>query len=386
MEIENNKFNDNKELFLIILLLRYQMYKDTDLKKQIESLASDNSINFDEFIKLTEFHKVYTHIYEVVKKLDCFPSETIKKLRNLNLNSARKSLAQTSELKKLNKLLTTDNNISFTVLKGQPLSVLLYANTTQRSSSDIDILVDKNDIDEVFNIFEKDYIFLSPKPYVPLKYIKKYYHHLTFQNKQSNVKIEVHRMLFHYGYLLPFFSEFVKDKITKIKITGDLFNILSFHYNLFYCLIHGAEHQWVRLFWLYDITVYCKNKEFNINKLLAIAERFEVTHVIVSSLFLCDKIFNIPKLNGNLKPYIYDRKIKIIINSNYNCILSSKAIKEYYPFIKRIPFYTKRLLNDFRLLGSWKYRFHPMKDLLFMFFFLCPIYKTFSWCNLRNKR
>ena len=381
----NKIITKNKELYLIIQLLRYQFNKSSALQNQIRSLASDQMLNPDEFIRMIEFHKVFTHVYEAVKELDCFPEVIVNNLKDLNIKNIKFNLNITSELIKLNRVLS-ENNINFTVLKGQPLSVLLYGNTTQRSSGDIDILIEDDDIDKIFSIFECYYIFLPPKKNLPLKYIKKYYHHLVFKNKQSNVHVEVHTKLFHHGYLLPSFHKKAEENIESIKVSGDYFNIFSFHWNLFYILMHGSGHQWYRLFWLNDIAEYCRNEQFDINKLLNLSEQFGVIHAVVSSLFLCSEIFNIPKIDGKLKEYTQDFKIRNIIDANISCIISNKTIKEQYSFIQRIPFYSKTLLNDFRLLGSWKCRIKPLMNLLFLFFFLCPVYAALSWFRLRFKK
>jgi len=398
---KNNKNIDCKELYLIIQLLKYQINKDTALNKQIGSLVADSSINFDEFLRLTKFHKVYTHIYEVAKELDCFPNEVIKKLRVLNVDNARKSLTQTYELKKLNKLFA-EKNINFTVLKGQLLSVLLYKNTTQRSSKDIDILIEEDDIEKTVSIFEKDYTNLVPTD-LPLKFIKPYTNHFSYKNKETNVIIEVHWKLFNNEYLALGFTESAKHSIVQTNISQVDFNRFSFNYKMLYCLMHGAIHQWFRLFWIRDMAQFCNNDEFNIVDILELAERFRVTRSVVSSLLLCNELFGVPEINEEMKlRLLNDRKIGTLLSLNLKAINGSKIHAGNCSFIERIQNKYKQLINSLLLQKGWKYKIAAFKKhfvssndierfplperLFFLYIFLHPIFATVRWYRLRYKQ
>ncbi len=194
----------NKELNLIIEILNYQINPGSELNALITETVSSGSIDWDEFLRLVEFHKVYTLVYDTVKEFESFPAEIIEKLKQLNHKNIRKSLAIAAELKNLNMLLG-ENNISFTVFKGQPLSQMLYRNLHQRSSKDIDILINKEDLGKILKIFKADY-----KPLISinlqLKYLIKYYNHIGFVNKNSGVIIEVHWKLIENEYLAPGFN------------------------------------------------------------------------------------------------------------------------------------------------------------------------------------
>ena len=306
--METAKFSDNKELQLIIRLLRCQLNAKSGNDARIVELSGDTGLDWDEFLRLVKFHKVHTHIYDTVKALNCFPATITTALKSLNIDNSRNALAMTNELKTVNRLLG-DNGINFIVFKGQPLSVLLYGNTTRRASKDIDLLIDSNDLEKVIELFAADYLRITPLK-LPLKYIKLYYNHLIFKNKQSGVIIEVHWKLLHYVHIAPGLTRDAMQNIMHSDIAGTNLNMPVFHYHLFYCLMHGINHSWFRLFWLVDIAAFCRKDEFILDKLLELGKKYNVSDALASALLLCNQLFSEPVLEDNYKARLMkNRKI-----------------------------------------------------------------------------
>ena len=399
MQIEDNKLINSKELFLIILLLRYQSNKDTDLKRQIESLASDNSIMFDEFVKLVEFHKVYTHVYDTVKYFDIFPIGVIEKLKQLNEKNIRKSLAITAELKKLNKFLGR-SNISFIVFKGQPLSIMLYGNTHQRISKDIDILIEQDDLEKVLEIFEREYKILDSTK-LPLKHLKNYYDHIAFINSKTSTVIEVHWKLLNNEYLAPKFNNAAVDNTVQINISGEDFKVLSFQYNLLYFIIHGAQHHWFRLFWLKDLAQFCLSEKFCLNELIKLGKQYNVDELSISSLLLCYEIFDLPSLK---KIDSIEKNTRIFkLNKSYKKkIQYSQVDQEAAPYKTRMKMKFNQLREGFLLQRGIKYKLKVLdknfiiirdietlplpEKLFFLYYPLHLILAAVKWYRLRREK
>jgi len=139
MNIENDQFIDNKELSLIIQLLRFQWNKDAGLKTRITELARNPGLDWKEFLRLVRFHKVYSHIYPIVKDLKCFPETAVTRLKKWNITGSGKALAITAELKAVNRLFSAAG-VDFVVFKGQPLSVFLYESADRRSSKEYGLI------------------------------------------------------------------------------------------------------------------------------------------------------------------------------------------------------------------------------------------------------
>jgi hypothetical protein len=400
--METAQFADNKELTLIILLLRCQLNTKSGNKAQIAKLVREPEFDWNEFLRLVKFHKVYPHIYDPVKTLNCFPETIITALKRFNIDNSRNALAITNELKTINQLFG-DNGINFMVFKGQPLSLLLYGNTTRRGSKDIDLLVDSNDLKKIIKLFAADYLEITPLK-LPLEYIKLYYNHLVFKNRQTGVIIEVHWKLLHYTHLAPGFTKDTIQNITHIDIAGTNLNLPVFHYHLFYCLMHGVNHSWFRLFWLMDIAVFCRKDEFALNKLLAMGEKYNVSDALGSALLLCNQLFSEPELEENHKISLMEnRKINQLCEMYLNHIMLGKIrpdssylklakwkLGTIYKdiLLKKDPKYLVELVNN-HFISSADIEALPLPGKLFFLYYpLHFILATVRWYNektIKNK-
>ncbi|MDD5597021.1 MAG: nucleotidyltransferase family protein, partial [Victivallaceae bacterium] len=362
MDIKTDLFADNKELFLIIQLLRFQWHKEAGLKSLIAELARDPGFDWKEFLRLVRFHKVYTYVYSTIKELKCFPETTAARLKKLNIDNSEKALVITAELKAVNRLLG-GGGISFTVLKGQPLSMSLYGNTARRSSRDIDLLVDSDDLEKIMELFAGNYICMSDSN-IPLKYIESYSDHLVYKNKTTDVFVEVHWKLMNYNYLMPGFTEAARRRIMRIGVAGTELNALSFHDHLFYCLMHGIKHCWLRLFWLVDVAEFCRKDEFVLTELFELGEKYGVSVALGSGLLLCNQLFAVPRLEESCKTRLLKNRT---VNRLYAMFLTQIAagkirIKPDSPYIKQMKRKAGLVYKDCLLKRDFCYLTEVMKD------------------------
>ncbi|MDD5698327.1 MAG: nucleotidyltransferase family protein [Victivallaceae bacterium] len=353
MNVKADRFAANKELSLIIQLLRFQLNAQSELKARIAELARNPALDWNEFLRLARFHKVHTHIYDTVKTLKCFPETTATELRKLNIAGSGKALAVASELKAISRL-GGSRGINFTVFKGQPLSVLLYGNPARRDSKDIDLLIDIADLERIIELFAADYLRIAPLN-MPLKYIKCYCSHLLYKNRRTGVIVEIHWKLLPYDCLAPGFTEAALRNTRRANVAGAGLNTLNFHYHLFYCLMHGISHRWFRLFWLVDVAEFCRKDEFVPDKLLELGKEYNVSTALGSALLLCNQLFSVPRLEENyaarlMKSRRVNRLCKIYLSQ-----IAAGKIESDSSYLKLVKWKTGLIYGDFLLKNNFRY-------------------------------
>ncbi|NTW31276.1 MAG: nucleotidyltransferase family protein [Bacteroidetes bacterium] len=249
--------------------------------------------------------------------------------------------------------------IYFINLKGPLLSYRIYHDPTVRILHDIDILIDKKQIERVMNILFENGYNLSEGAFWPHKknqqelFINNI-HHLSFFNKGNNLCVEVHWVLMHeLSISKGKLEEFISVNTEEIEFAGRKFNVFTKEFELLYLLIHGSRHKWHRLKWLFDIKDYplaeVNYKTFNTLVNLLNAER-----IINQANYLLKKFFNtqLPfTYNARLPKYIVSYSMRIINSeiskkrSNYDIInnfryqwLIFPGIYYKYKMLLQIPF------------------------------------------------
>ncbi|MFT5964458.1 MAG: hypothetical protein ACI9L6_001196 [Flavobacterium sp.] len=193
--------------------------------------------------------------------------------------------------------LLLQNEIPFTCLKGPLLSQHIYNDPTVRYSKDIDILIDKNQLDTTVQFFlNNGYDFTEgnfwPKNKVQQGLLIDHHHHLSFFNKEINFCVEVHWILMHN---IPISQKKMKiivaDNLTEMSFSGRRFTVLNREFQLLFLLLHGSRHGWERLKWLVDIYEYPIDKidTTAFNKLV---KELNAERIIGQTNFLLHNFFN----------------------------------------------------------------------------------------------
>jgi hypothetical protein len=190
-----------------------------------------------------------------------------------------------------------NKGVPFISIKGPLLSLRLYGDPTVRISHDIDLLIDKNDLDKTIALMlNEGFVFAHNFEWPSEKHrqelIVQNMHHIGFYSKKLDLIVEVHWVL---SSKLPVpvktLEKIVADNLTSITYAGRNFTVLNNEFELLYLLIHGGRHGWSRLKWLVDIHEYTKQEidEMLFNKLV---EQFRVNRIVVQTNYLLEKYFN----------------------------------------------------------------------------------------------
>ena len=332
----------NKEFNFLISLLR----SDTDILKPIDDF------NWDEFIRLTDYHKLYPVLFSgAILENKITPKDIEDKLKTYYEEKSKVNLHITSQLIWLNYLLD-ENGIKRLWLKGPVLAIILYGQLNQRLSGDIDLLINYEDIVKVNQILindgftcELDLVRLKPGV---RKFFQKYRNQLHYYNKQKRIAVELHwRLVNPNGLWRITFNELYKNSV-EIEVGNMPMRTLSTDHYFIYLSAHGTLHKWFRLFWLRDIHEMLIQNKVNWKEAIQIARDNKILPIISESLIVSQLFFNstIPdellKIKANNKANKLTGKIIKAINQPASAF-QSKGIGH----LKSI-FYLSQLKNDLR--------------------------------------
>lgn len=178
-------------------------------------------------------------------------------------------------LHELDNILKNFNNekIPVIVLKGADLAQNTYPDIAFRPMSDIDLLVNKQDLKLVDLVFKQ----LGYNKVQPTKHCKHSFH-ITYIKTKNNLQIPIE---IHWSLVNPLF--FSKINLTLLweraevnKSGKNNFLTLCLEDSLLYLCWHGCRHGYSRFIWIYDIALLIKNNGLNVDKLIEYSKKFKI--------------------------------------------------------------------------------------------------------------
>ncbi|PKN14292.1 MAG: hypothetical protein CVU67_06405, partial [Deltaproteobacteria bacterium HGW-Deltaproteobacteria-24] len=241
------------------------------------------------------------------------------------IEEKRKLLNFTMEFLKICELL--DNcKIPFISLKGPALSYRIYGDPAVRISHDIDLLIDKEKIDDVLQALLNTGFSLTkgvvwPENPAQRELILESVHHISLTNSNKNITLEIHWTLMQ-G--VPVTQERLKQIVSEntqtIELAGRRIRTLSPDLEVLFLMIHGSRHGWSRLKWLIDLKEY--NYELtNIEGFNKLAREFKAGRIIAQTNHLLESIFAVET------PFRGDNKIPGLFK-NYPVKSMNSEVKE----------------------------------------------------------
>ncbi len=219
----------------------------------IESLEIDWTL----FFELTLHHRLYSYIYPRISlNQEYIPDHIIDSLERLYKQNTFNMLHLSGEMNIIGKLFS-ENRIPLLMLKGPVLAKELYGDISLRTSSDLDVMVPLQSLEEAEAL-------LKEQGYVKDDYIKTVlndwkwrHHHVTYFHHKKGIKVEVHWRLNPGPGKEPTFNE-LWERRSVSNFTGNPLYMLGREDLFFFLISHGARHAWSRLRWLLDINQLLK--------------------------------------------------------------------------------------------------------------------------------
>ena len=275
--------------------------------------------NFKILLIIINQHGLNSIIYKkLVKYKNVINEVFLNDLKTTYFDIAKNNMLVTSELLSLNKLFL-ENNLEYLSFKGPVLSLLAYEDVISRRYLDLDILVRKDKLEDIYTMLIKNGYTTDIK----LEIIKDdrfldISKDMIFYNNKKSVVIEVHWKLLEKRFFFQNFSfnDFAWQKKLYVKIND--INIPTFdkEYLVFYLIIHGSKHFWERIEWLYNIyLLLIKYEDIDLEKIV------EYSKIMQTEMML--KIFF--TILKNRFDYIVDNNLVILDKKSFEL---AKEIEE----------------------------------------------------------
>ncbi|MEM7128336.1 MAG: nucleotidyltransferase family protein [Chloroflexota bacterium] len=202
-------------------------------------------------------HKHLTILNE--KELDCIvPQVFIGKLHKETKSQAIRQLFLTSRMVKISRILA-ENDIPHLHYKGIILDHLLYGGQMLRPTSDMDILVKKEDVLSIKKLlFDQGYhsLHMSGEDEIAEQIWLKYKKDYAFIHPRNNHMIEVHWQLTTSEISTEIGWSYLQPVYQSVELNGQWLQTLSREDTYLTLCTHGARHRFERLRWICDLSQF----------------------------------------------------------------------------------------------------------------------------------
>lgn len=236
----------SEEMSFLLLLLQEAPPIDEDTVRRYAQ-----ALDWEAFMELALHHRVYPAVYlKLNSHASVVPAGILETLRYHHHVNTFKMLELTKEMGRISGALA-EADIRAIQLKGPVLAIQLYGDLSLRTSKDLDILIDPDDIERAEATMAKLGYEATDKHDSDPNWKRKY-HHLSFSHKERRAEVEIHWRLNPNPVEMLSFRQLWERK-EAVPVAGLSFYSLGKEDLLYYLTDHGARHAWFRLRWLIDI-------------------------------------------------------------------------------------------------------------------------------------
>ncbi|HYX07725.1 MAG TPA: nucleotidyltransferase family protein [Bacteroidales bacterium] len=305
-------------------------------------------INWKRFLELSGFHRLLPSQDKLQHAGVSIPPEVYSVLQNRMLSGKKKALAFSAETVRIIRLFEKQH-IEVMPLKGPVLANIFYGDPGMRQSIDIDFLVHEHNVQEGHALLtEAGYRRILPDSSTDssltgiYKIFKKDY---SYYHPEKNIPIELHWRLTSHSRLLED-DGLLWDNHVQTIFGNTSVIIPETARTIVYLCLHGSLHQWFRLFWLADLWAVVQNDNINWEKVMDVAGKYGLEHMVAAGFQLASLIFQVP-FPQPLKKYCTHPKVMRIVSQSLKTIIASEIPLKKSRRLKRI-FYFASFRNDLK--------------------------------------
>lgn len=324
-------------------------------KNKLISTLTSNKINWDEVVRVSTQHLVFTALYCSLKReklLNYVPTELVKYMKEIYAINKDRNQKIILQVKELNKILS-DSNIDAIFLKGSGnLIEGLYHDISERMIGDIDFICSKNDYQKALKVLSKN----GYRKYDDDNYYHPSYSHPDLIHHPRLIKdgriaaVELHKELTLEKYSKEFNYELICNDIQKINNV----NVLSFKNQLNISIIsrqindHGYFFNDIGLKNAYDVYLLSKKIKGKISFSEFKKLKTPLNCFLASCYYVFGKVSSLQyektkKTNKYLKTFNY-----MLLDEDRIKIRTKKKFKEI--------FFKERLTVIFKSIFDKRYR------------------------------
>ncbi|MEO3945382.1 nucleotidyltransferase family protein [Gorillibacterium sp. CAU 1737] len=278
------------ELQLLLAMLRQQPGRSW----HPQELAAAEHADWAHVLELARHHRVTPYLHRQVQALEgaFLPASIRETLAREYRTNAFRMLHLAGEMEQVSGELARAG-IRSLMLKGPVLACDLYGELSLRTSCDLDVLVEIEELPRIERL-------LPSLGYVKDDYIetvlgdwKWRHHHITFYHSEKGIKLEVHWRLNPGPSSEPGFKELWSRKRQSPLATGHPVYFLGREDLFLFLASHGARHGWSRLRWLLDIDRLVR-QGLDERTLVPLLRRHRLAPIGGQAMRLANRLFETP--------------------------------------------------------------------------------------------
>jgi hypothetical protein len=288
-------FTPEQELLLCCARLRF-----SDLYSERVKQLSENGINWETVIDLSEIHKLTQLLYHNLKACcpEIVPAEIMQQLQKIYNTQVQYILFLTGELVSLVKDFSAAG-IPVLPYKGPVLATQIYGNLALRPFVDLDILVRLDEIPRAKALLlKKGYRITWPE--LPLSGALEKVHfntkyNYTFVHPDRLINLELHWGVTPNYFSFPSSMEWLWQDLETIRLAGMDLLALPIEKLLLILCVHGGNHLWDRVGWICDISeLVTRYVALDWDMLFRQAADFGVHRMLLTGLSLAHHLLDAP--------------------------------------------------------------------------------------------
>ncbi len=311
----------------------------------ISDLLARHSSDWRNFLNLLQEHRLLPVAYQALLTLRESPgvNSLFNAVKARWMGNTAIMLKMAAELVRLVKIFS-EKGIRVIAFKGPALAMQAYGAVNMRLCSDLDLLVAPEDFENAESfLLEKGYTYLRGQ--VPFKR-KRIRHiissHVHLFHPATAIHVEVHFDLLH-GINPPLFSfNDLWQRRTSVLIADTTIPTIPLPLHGLYLTIHGQNHCWEKLDWLYDIAaIFDSMTAEHRAAFITLARQYGKEDILMKALLLIHLLFasTVPEVVRNR---ISERRIRSYMELALQMILtpsdaSGHLFSKKYWLKKRIP-------------------------------------------------
>jgi len=202
--------------------------------------------------RLANWHHMVPLLYWSLARVEVpVPSEVMGALKTAFIQNVGRTLAMTGELLTIIDLLS-QRDIMAVPYKGPVLADRLYGHIALRQSADLDIIVQKRDVENAREV-------LIERGYEPSVMVIGANHDFQVESRYSErfdrpeSVVELHWAFTNKDVAFPFNLEDLIPRLVEHSVVGRRALVFSPEDSLLILCVHGAKHSWDRLEWICGI-------------------------------------------------------------------------------------------------------------------------------------
>jgi hypothetical protein len=256
--------------------------------ERIQTLLGEG-INWASFIVSVGRQAVLPLVYKTLKTRfpNAIPEQVFNQLRTRYATNLGRNILLTRELLRIVDLLQA-HGVRALPVKGPSLAVFAYGDLGLRSFGDLDVLVQRSDVERVRAALTAEGFFpVLELPREEEPRFLRFHFERAFGHADRPLLLEIHWALDYPCFSFAAAPERLWDRCATLTVEGKPIPSLAPEDLLIYLCAHGARHRWQRLAWICDVAELIRTcRSLRWGDIVTRAEKSGSARMLALGLFL----------------------------------------------------------------------------------------------------